>query len=111
MVWRLGAVATSRRGGQARTDRRVMSQYLTICQPFFADFFQGKLGRNSSGISPFTEAEEENSVVFGEKAWPSQRGEIQNDAQLLKLETPSTLLGPQGWLKSGLQNKKQPEQL
>lgn len=50
------------------------------------------------------------SSLWG-KAWPSQRGEIQNDAQLLKLETPSTLLGPQGWLKSGLQNKKQPGQL
>jgi hypothetical protein len=38
-----------------------------MSHPFFADFFHGKLGHNSFGISPFTEAEEENSVVFGER--------------------------------------------
>lgn len=127
VVWRLGAVATSWRGdpwGHGVTDHQrgyvpssqsvvqyvpniskyIQIQYLTIYVP--------NLSHHLSHVPAlfWPIAEKENSAVFPEKARPS-RGEIQNVAQLLKLEAPSTLLGPQGWLKSGLQNKKQPGQL
>ena len=119
VVWRLGAVETSRRGDQAMdgwvTIRgvtidvwlNVMSEYDVPILCHKTRVISQDVPRSHNYVSNISVCP---NPFFLQISFPpqeigklgathlefccSRRGEIQNDAQLLKLETPSALLGP-----------------